>query len=297
MTASNSVHCDIRERLGERLAQNSVPHMIFHGPSGGGKRTLVNGFIRQIYGNQASVIKEYVLYADCAHGKGIKFIRDQVKFFAKTNLRTHSGAPFKTIVLTNADKLTTDAQSALRRIIEVFSRSTRFFVVVEEKFRLMLPILSRLSDVYVPLPVIGENETNLNKLTVSSVLETASVGEDLLRSHKTTPGKRIGAVIRKHVNCGDADDDGNEQTLDAQGSVYTLAALTAAANDCYQMGLCGDDVIKYVEMKAKPEERSRLVLSFDKMRSSYRCEPMFMAMVLYNGLVRSNQDFVNVGFM
>lgn len=276
----DTIHASIKERLRQRLHQQSVPHMIFHGPSGSGKRTVVNWFIREIYRGQPAIMSEYVLYADCAHGKGIKFIREQVKFFAKTNLRLTDDAPFKTIVLTNADKLTTDAQSALRRIIEVFSRSTRFFVVVEEKFRMMLPILSRLSDVYVPLPLIDNKETNLNDMTVGCVIADAKLNDEHLRGNKTSPGKRIGSILRKHCDNG-----------------YGLASLAKAANECYQAGLCGDDVIRYVEMKANAEDRSRLLLSFKQMKSNYRSEPLFMMTVLYNGLVRSREDFVNVGFM
>ena len=275
-----SIHAELKVRLTERVKRKSIPHMIFHGPSGSGKRTLVNWLLRLIYGNNVKVMNEYVMYADCAHGKGIKFVREQVKFFAKTNLRIGDDAPFKAIVLTNSDKLTTDAQSALRRIIEVFSHSTRFFVVVEEKFKMLLPILSRLSDVYVPLPMIDGHETNLNVMTVNSIREAAGITDELERGSKTSVGKRIGAIVRK--NCPD---------------MVTLKGAALAANECYQQGFCGDDVIKYVEHKASQENRSRLLLSLERIRTNYRSEPMFMTTVLFNGLVRSGEDLVNVGFM
>ena len=41
----------------------------------------------------------------------------------------------------NADKLTIDAQSALRRLIELFSHTTRFFIIIEDKYKLLKPIL------------------------------------------------------------------------------------------------------------------------------------------------------------
>lgn len=277
---NEDIHADIKANLLNKVSKKSIPHMIFHGPSGSGKRTIANWLIRRIYGGDTRLMSEYVMYADCAHGKGIKFVREQVKFFAKTNLRLTDDAPFKTIMLTNADKLTTDAQSALRRIIEVFSHSTRFFVVVEGKFKMLLPILSRLSDVYIPLPVINGVETNLNVMTVAAIRDAAGVTEEMIRGNKTTTGKRIGSIIRKH--CGDA---------------VTLRGAMFAANECYQLGFCGDDVIRYVEYKAAPENRSRLVLSLEKIRNNYRSEPLFMMTVIYNGMVRSNEDFVNVGFM
>ena len=83
------------------------------------------------------------MFVNCAHGKGIKFIREELKFFAKSNIQQDAGTSFKTIVLINADFLTIDAQSALRRCIELFSYNTRFFIIVENKHKLLNPILSR----------------------------------------------------------------------------------------------------------------------------------------------------------
>ena len=55
--------------------------------------------------------------------------------------------------------------------------------------------------------------------------------------------------------------------------------------------------MKYVECKVPAEDRSRLLLSLEKVRVYYRSEPLFMMTALYNGLVRSSEDFVNVGFI
>ena len=74
------------------------------------------------------------MYVDCGHARGIKFIREELKFFAKTNI--HTSGDTKSVILLNADKLTIDAQSALRRCIELFSKTTRFFIIIEDKFKL-----------------------------------------------------------------------------------------------------------------------------------------------------------------
>jgi uncharacterized membrane protein YvbJ len=65
---------------------HKIPNIIFHGQSGSGKRTIVNKFINIIYNNDKERIKTFVMYVNCAHGKGIKFIRDELKFFAKTHI-------------------------------------------------------------------------------------------------------------------------------------------------------------------------------------------------------------------
>jgi DNA polymerase III delta prime subunit len=139
---------------------NKIPNIIFYGPCGSGKKHIVFQFINMIYNHNNDYIDKYVITVNCAHGKGIKFIREELKFFAKTNI--HVDKLFKSIILINADKLTIDAQSALRRCIELFSFSTRFFIVTDDKSKLLKPILSRFSEIYVPLPIIDDKEINLH---------------------------------------------------------------------------------------------------------------------------------------
>ena len=140
------IHKKIKRKLDYFVKQNKIPHIVFHGPSGSGKRTILEYLINKIYVNPLNT-KKYVMYINCAHGKGIRFIRDELKFFAKTNIQNKNGSIFKSIVLFNADKLTTDAQSALRRCIEQFSHTTRFFIVIDEYRKLLKPIISRFCNI------------------------------------------------------------------------------------------------------------------------------------------------------
>ena len=132
-----TIHKNIIKKLEYFIDNNKIPHIVFHGPYGTGKRTILNHFMNRIYNNNQKHIKDYVMYVDCAHGKGIRFFRDQLKFFAKTNIQRKNNIKFKSIILFNADKLTTDAQSALRRCIERFSHNTRFFIIVNNKSKLL----------------------------------------------------------------------------------------------------------------------------------------------------------------
>ena len=156
------IHCDIKSKLDYFIKQKKIPNIIFHGSSGCGKNVLVTDFINNIYSGNKSAMQNYVMNVNCAHGKGIRFIREELKFFSKTNVDLKDGEIFKTVVLLNADKLTIDAQSALRRCIELFSRSTRFFIIVEDKYKLLKPILSRFCEIYVPEPIINNCVTNLH---------------------------------------------------------------------------------------------------------------------------------------
>ena len=136
-----NIHSNIKNKLNFFLKNQKIPHIIFHGPSGSGKREILTWFINKIYNNHKDNIKSFVLYVNCAHIKGIRFIRDELKYFAKLNIQNKNGILFKSIILFNADKLTVDAQSALRRCIEQFSHTTRFFIIIENKDKLLNPIL------------------------------------------------------------------------------------------------------------------------------------------------------------
>lgn len=136
------------EKLDYYLSQNKIPNLIFHGTAGSGKKTLLNKFLQKIYTDKR-VFEEQVMRVNCAFGKGIKFIREDIKYFSRMN--TH--CTFKSVVLLNAEKLTSDAQFALRRCIEQFSHNTRFFMVTSDKYKLIKPILSRFSELYVYSPI------------------------------------------------------------------------------------------------------------------------------------------------
>jgi DNA polymerase III delta prime subunit len=162
MEDSNKKKADIHQKLKKKLdyfiENHKIPHIIFYGNSGTGKKYVLNYFIKKIYNNDQMKIKEYVMYVNCAHCKGIRFIRDELKFFAKRNMQNNNGKIFKSIILLNAEKLTTDAQSALRRCIEQFSHNTRFFIVIENIDNLLNPILSRFCNIYIPYPIIDDKQ-------------------------------------------------------------------------------------------------------------------------------------------
>lgn len=185
---SFSHNSNIVNKLDYFLKTNKIPHIIFHGSSGTGKKTIVFQFVNKIYNNDKQKIKNNVMFVNCAHGKGIKFIREDIKFFAKTNIQTNSGIFFKTIILMNADFLTIDAQSALRRCIELFSYNTRFFIIVENKHKLLNPILSRFCEIYVPEYLekntneINNNYKfiNLHQLDINKNLDLTNYNNELL---------------------------------------------------------------------------------------------------------------------
>lgn len=163
-TTTTNPHYNIQRKLDsmiERSSKHPIPHLLFSGESGTGKHTLLRNFVWNMYKDDVVSLKKYVLELNCALGVGVNEIREKVSFFGEMSMRHHS--LFKTIVLFNADQLTYDAQSALRRGIEKYSEHTRFIMSVTHRDQLMDPILSRLCEIAVPFPVIGRKRVNLHQ--------------------------------------------------------------------------------------------------------------------------------------
>ena len=138
------------ERLMSFVAKKQVPNFLLHGNAGCGKSEALRSFLRQVYkGKETS--PELVLSLDCARNRGTSFVREDLKHFARSQLACGgSSPPFRSVIVRNADLLTHDAQSALRRCIEVYSHTTRFFLLAQDTSRLLRPVLSRFCAIYFP---------------------------------------------------------------------------------------------------------------------------------------------------
>ena len=272
------IHESIKEKLEYFHLIHKIPNILFHGPTGSGKRTIVNDFIHKIYDNNREKIKSFVMYVNCSHGKGIKFIREELKFFAKTHINSNSGNIFKSIVLLNADKLTMDAQSALRRCIELFSHNTRFFIVAEDKYNLMKPILSRFCEIYVPEPVIDGNIINLYKHNLDKTFNIKNIKINRLDWLK----KELTKSINKKI---------------------TIEKLMLFCTKLYEKGYSGLDIItllenqKFFETSISIEKRYELLLAFNRVRKEFRNEKLIILFILNFVFLSSELSLENISFM
>jgi len=272
------IHTAIKDKLNYFKSVHKIPNIIFHGPSGSGKRTIVNDFIHTVYDNDREKIKSLVMYVNCAHGKGIKFIRDDLKFFAKTHINSKGGDVFKSIILLNADKLTMDAQSALRRCIELFSHNTRFFIIVEDKYNLLKPILSRFCEIYVPEPIHDGKILNLYKYNLGKTFnmkDTKSLRQEWLKKE-----------LSKNVH--------KETTVDK---------LIVFCTKLYEKGYSGLDMLNLLENQSflqdhiSNEKRYELLVTFNRVRKEFRNEKLMLLFVLNFVFLSSNLSLENISFM
>ena len=238
----------VKAKLDTFFQTKKIPHIIFHGSSGTGKRTIVQEFLHKIYSNDKAKMKSNIMFVNCAHGKGIKFIREELKFFAKSNIQFNQGVPFKTIVLLNADNLTIDAQSALRRCIELFSNNTRFFIIVENKHKLLNPILSRFCEIYVPeyIDPLTKNIINLHQMHLSK--ESSDERREL---------------VNQHLQMADMSNYSN---------------LVQIVEQMYEAGLSAMDLIEWIrtDPNRNSKDKNRIIMEYHKIKAEYRCEKLLM---------------------
>ena len=129
---------EIVERMKAYAKHRDVPHMLFSGPPGVGKTTIALALAHELYGERW---RESFLEMNASDERGIDIVRGKIKDFARTLSLT--AVPFKLIFLDEADALTTDAQNALRRTMEMFATNTRFILSCNYSSKVIEPIQSR----------------------------------------------------------------------------------------------------------------------------------------------------------
>jgi len=125
--------------------------MLFYGPPGTGKTSTILALAKELYGPE--MFRSRVLELNASDERGISIVREKVKDFARMQLSNppplykdkYPCPPYKIIILDEADSMTQDAQSALRRTMETYSKITRFCLICNYVTRIIDPLASRCS--------------------------------------------------------------------------------------------------------------------------------------------------------
>jgi len=129
---------EIVERLSSYVKSGNLPHLLFTGSAGVGKTTAAVTLAREFFpGNWQRNFREM----NASDERGIDVVRNQIKEFARTG--RDGDVPFKILFLDEADALTTDAQSALRRTMETYAPTCRFILSCNYSSKIIDPIQSR----------------------------------------------------------------------------------------------------------------------------------------------------------
>lgn len=166
---------DTRQRLNELKVASDMPHLLFYGPPGVGKTSAVMAMCREIFGPKLS---ERVVELNASDKRGINVVRGTIKNMASAAI----GAPdpnypcpgFRIIVLDEADTMTIDAQSALRKIMEDYSLTTRFILICNYTNNISEPILSRCPSIQFKPITHSDMARRLQKIATKEGLEVSS---------------------------------------------------------------------------------------------------------------------------
>lgn len=211
-------HKGTYERLKIMSKDESIPHIIFHGPNGAGKKTMINIFLRELFNNDLdSYVETHNVSGSGSKIKSIRIVRSShhisfsptgtnfdkyivhsvVKEYAKLNqsiLYGESGNRFRVIEICNLDKLSNNAQNSLRRMMEDNSDQCRFIMWAENISDIIKPLISRCVLIRVETPSSDELQEYL-KHVYSKFKDTYSDYSDL----KTEDFKEIVKYSKRNI--------------------------------------------------------------------------------------------------
>jgi len=161
---------EVTARLKTYVSTGNMPHLLFAGPPGTGKTTCAIALSRELFGDDW---KSNFHELNASDERGIDIVRGKIKEFARTAPMGMKG--FKIIFLDEADALTVDAQSALRRTMERYAATCRFVLSCNYSSKIIEPIQSRCA-VFRFRPL---NEADVKKyLSFVAKQESITIKED-----------------------------------------------------------------------------------------------------------------------
>lgn len=140
-------HQNIVKSIREFINSKSLPHLLFYGPPGCGKTSMIMSCANEIYGKD---IDYMIRRLNASNERGIEIVRTTIKnfvntetsFFANANLKN----TFKLVILDEIDSMTMEAQGMLRQIIDSTSMTTRFCLICNYVYKIHPALQSRCTN-------------------------------------------------------------------------------------------------------------------------------------------------------
>ncbi|KAI0208611.1 Replication factor C subunit 5 [Lamellibrachia satsuma] len=199
-------HQDIINTIHKFVDEDRLPHMLFYGPPGTGKTSTILAIAKQIYSPRE--ISSMVLELNASDDRGIGIVREAILNFASTRTIFKSG--YKLVILDEADAMTTDAQNALRRVIEKFTENTRFCIICNYLSKIIPALQSRCMRFrFGPLT----NDQIMPRLEYVIAQEQVSVTEDGKKALITLANGDMRKVLNVLQSCSMAYDNVTEDNV------------------------------------------------------------------------------------
>lgn len=171
---------EVVKMLKKTVETGNLPHLLLYGPPGTGKTSSVLAMARELFG--PIKVKDRVIELNASDERGINVVRNKIGTFAKTAIGNpdpnYPCPPYKIIILDEADAMTSEAQSALRKTIENNSSITRFCFICNYINQITDPITSRCVKFrFKPL----SEDSMIDKLKLIATNENINLSNSVIR--------------------------------------------------------------------------------------------------------------------
>lgn len=205
----------IIEKVRAFVEQKNMPHMLFAGPAGTGKTSLSIVVAKKLFG---SSWQGNFLELNASDERGIDVVRNKVKDFART--KALGDVPFKIIYLDESDALTKEAQQALRRTMENYTRTCRFILSCNYSSKIIEPIQSRCAIFRFRLLTKEQVFKLIDRIAKAEKLKLVGDAREALFKVSEGDCRKLENIMQSCAVMGDKIDD---------SLVYSMAAFAKPA--------------------------------------------------------------------